>query len=372
MKSRAGSPSERWEQAFIARLGDGWRAVCRGPDRGVDFVSTDGRHAIAAKHSAHGARDLQTSLTRLALYLDEHADAHRATFVVFLPRMSAARARHEWEMASAVLRKDLSRRLALVALAHNGDVLIPDDPEARNVAAHVPRTIDLVPSSSPARSTLRWSSKSYEIWKVLLGAWLRREGPLPLHEIQRRSGASYPSVSILLERLQSLGELERTSNRSAVFTGFPRRTLNEVQALGDGLRETRRFIDRSGRRPEAGALIHRISTKAGGTALGGVAAARYYMPAFNLNGNPRADVTVAAGDDLSWVRLVDPALAIAEGSEIPAALVVHRLRRPVPDFMRAPRGMVFADPAEVLLDLYELRLIEQADELVDAIRGRAP
>jgi hypothetical protein len=176
---------------------------------------------------------------------------------------------------------------------------------------------------------------------------------------------------MLLDRLQSLDELERTSNRSATLTALPRRSLAEVLALGDGLRETHRFVDRSGRSPDARDLVRRIMAKSREAALGGVEAARYYMPDFNLNGHPRIDVTVGADPDFSWVKTVDPALAeMPPTSGASARLVVHRLRRPESNFTRTPGG-AFADPAEVLLDLHELRLTEQADEFVNAVRERA-
>jgi hypothetical protein len=50
-------------------------------------------------------------------------------------------------------------------------------------------------------------------------------------------------------------------------------------------------------------------------------------------------------------------------------LVVHRLRRRDPRFEHADSGALFADPAEVLLDLHELRLVDQADEFVRAMRA---
>ena len=365
---------DRWERALAEQLGGGWVAS-RSPQRdyGADLVSADGKHAITTKHSIGGARDLHASLTQLAVYVREHPEVHRATFVVRLPRMSAERALHEWQQVNSVLRPDLCRRLALVAVAPDGDVVVPDDTETRSIAAHVHRLLDgVTPVHAHAGGAWRWSRKSYEVWKVLLGAWLRREAPLPLHEIQRRSGASYPSVSILLDRLESFDELERTSNRSATLTALPRRSLGEVVALGDGLRETHHFVDRTGRSPDARDLVRRITAKARDTALGGVEAARYYMPNFNLNGHPRIDVTVGAEADLSWVKMVDPALAeTPPSSGASAPLVVHRLRRPEANFTRTPKGATFADPAEVLLDLHDLRLTEQADEFVHAVREGA-
>ncbi|MEO8846032.1 MAG: hypothetical protein ABI591_09230, partial [Kofleriaceae bacterium] len=334
-------------------------------------MNTDGQSVIATKHSIHGMRDFHASLTQLAVYVREHPEVRRGTFVARLPRMSAERVRQEWGKLKAVLRPELSRRLALVAVAPGDDVMLPDDAGTRNIAELVHRMLEGNTSErAQRRGASRWSRKSYEVWKVLLGAWLRREAALPLHEIQRRSGASYPTVSMLLDRLERIDELTRTSNRSAALTALPRRSLAEVLALGDGLRETHHFTDGSGRSPDAHDLARRIKAKGRDVAFGGVEAARYYTPDFNLNGLPRIDVTVGADADLSWVKSTDPALVeTPQTSGGSALLVVHRLLRPEPAFIRAT-GATFADPAEVLLDLHELRLTEQADEFVQGVREK--
>lgn len=376
MPGRSEPTALAWESALRAELARQLPVHSGGRDEGVDIRSRDGAWAVELKASVHGARDLQAALTQLAIYVDGHPHVRRATLVARFPRMTAERVLAEWMRAQAVLRPAVAERLALVALAPDGDSVVPrDDPEASRILAIARHTFDATaPKASTRASAPRWSRKTYEVWKVLLDAWLRREPPLPLHEIERRSGASYPSVSDLLGRLEASGELERTSSRSATLTGPPRRSLAEVLALGDGLRETHRFVDRSGRAPDARDLVRRFVAKSGAdAALGGVEAARHYMPSFNLNGLPRVDVTVTARDDLGWVRKLDPALAEGPPSSSTGspALVVHRLRRPIARFDAAQSaGVSFADPAEVLLDLHELRLAEQAEELVRALRER--
>ncbi len=71
----------------------------------------------------------------------------------------------------------------------------------------------------------------------------------------------------------------------------------------------------------------------------------------------------------------DPALVeapLSAGGPSPA-LVVHKLRRPEPRFVRSRQKQhVFADPADVLLDLHELRLIEQADDFISTMLGGGP
>jgi hypothetical protein len=72
------------------------------------------------------------------------------------------------------------------------------------------------------------------------------------------------------------------------------------------------------------------------------------------------------------VERLDPALERSSSAEN-AVLVIHPLLRPHDLFERAPRrDLPFADPAETLLDLHELRLHEQADAFVRALRKEAP
>lgn len=356
-----------WEAALCTALGRGWSLQTMA-DSGVDIVRADGTWAIEIKSSVLGARDLHAALMALAFYVDRHPAVEHATVVARFPRMSGERALEEWRRVHAVMRPGIARRLSLVALAADQDFAVPsNNPAVTRLVALARQTFSATsPEEAPRTAATRWSHKSFEVWKVLLDAWLRREPPLPLHELQKRSGASHPSVSAVLTRLEENGELQRTSSRSAMLRDLPRSSLAEVLALGDSLRETRRYVDRSGRAPNARDLVRRfIAKESREAALGGVEAARHYMSSFDLNGLPRVDVTVTAQDDLAWVKKVDPALAEAPSGSSPV-LVVHRMRRPE-RFDRTASGS-FADPAEVLLDLHELRLVDQANEFVSALR----
>lgn len=355
-----------WEQLLSERLG--WPRA-RASDHGVDLVRPDRQHVIEMKYSLQGARDLHAAVMQLGLYLKHTPEVVRGTLVVRVQRMSSARVLSEWKHATTILKPEVTRRLALIAIATDGVVIWPDDTETRQISAHV-REIEA--SSSETRSERtgpRWSPKSFEVWKILFRAWLRHEASLSLQEIQQRSATSYPTVSDVLDRLEQIGELQRASNRSATLTGPPRRSLEQIVALGDTVRETHRFVDRSGRPPHARDLIRRIRAKAPEVALGGVEGARHYMPDFDLNGYPRVDVTMPEGVELAWVKTVDPALAAAPPSDSSSVrLVVHRLRRTETAFVRTREG-TFADPVEIVLDLHELRLADQASEFVTTVRG---
>ncbi len=345
----------------------------------LDMISRDRSWGIEVKGSVQGARDLHAALIQLAMYAAATPAVRRGALVAHAARMTRERALEEWHRAQALMRPEVAARLVVIVLTPTGDATSsPGDPTVERFALAARRAFDAAagaPSRSKPRPRASWSPKVYEVWKVLLGAWLRRESPLPLHELQRRSGASYPTVSSLLNRLEASGELERTSSRGAGMSGMPRRSLSEVLALSGSLRQTHGFFDRTGRAADPVAVVRRIVSKVGDhAAIGGVEGARHYMPSFNLNGLPRVDVTLAPGTDLRrWVASVDPALAPTSQTDPSAktALVVHVLGRPEAHFDRsAVTGVAFADPAEVLLDLHEMRLAEQADELVRALRER--
>ena len=76
--------------------------------------------------------------------------------------------------------------------------------------------------------------------------------------------------------------------------------------------------------------------------------------------------------DLSFIKLLDPALKESKADERPAHVVVHALQRAQPLFRLDDSDQLpLADPTEVLLDLGELRLNRQADELIENLRDAA-
>ncbi len=365
--------ARRLEHAF-ARAIEGVFEHSSQPD--YDFYSVDRSEGVEFKGALSGLRDLHAAVLKLALLLSERGALERATLVARVGRLSAARIRAEWGRTQAALRPDVARRLALVAIASDGLVLDPDDDEVRWLAARAQDVFSARGAGAPRAlpAEMRWTSKSFDVWAVLFDAWLRAEAPLAIQDIAARSGASHPTVAAALERLVARGELLRTSDRRAGLIALPRRSLNEIMAIADSHRGTVRLADATGQRPDLDALLRRIQSKAPpDTAIGGVVAARHYDPRFDLHGTPRIDVTTHERDDLAWLRRVDPALRPVPVSQSSPVLVVHRTRRGDPSFETDARsGLTLASPAETVLDLYDLRLTDQADQLVRAIRkGRA-
>ena len=363
------------EAAFASAIVPRYVHARRGHDHDYDFLSLDGRQAIELKFALHGVRDLNAVAVQLALALATQPELERLILVAYVGRISVGRVETEWTRVLAALRPELAARLALVALGVEGDVSVPrGDAELewlvqRARALRVPHPPQRPHDTTPAP----WTEKTFDVWTVLLEAWLRREPPLPIGEIETRSQCSYPTVAATVQQLESRGELSRTSSRRAGFTSLPRGSLGEILVMADHLRGTQRYVDGSGQRPDPEGLVRRIRAKAPtAVAIGGVVAARHYVPDFDLNGLPRIDVTTQARNSGSgWVSGLDPALRLATPQERSPVLVVHHTRRAAP-FYDADRRVTGAlvGPAETLLDLYDLRLTEQADDFARSLRGK--
>lgn len=362
------------EAAFASAIVPRYALARGGHDQGYDFLSPDGRQAIQLKFALHGVRDLDAAAVQLALSLATHPEFERLILVAYVGRISVGRVETEWTRVLAALRPELAARLALVALGVEGVASVPrDDAELEWLAQRARALGDPHPQQRPHdAASAPWTEKAFDVWMVLLEAWLQREPPLPIGEIETRSLCSYPTVAGTVQQLESRGELSRTSSRRAGFTSLPRGSLGEILVMADHLRGTLRYVDGSGHRPDPEGLLRRIRAKAPtAAAIGGVVAARHYVPDFDLNGLPRIDVTTQARSGSGWVSGLDPALRLATPQERSPVLVVHHTRRAAPFDATDPRGTgTLASPAETLLDLYDLRLTEQADDFARSLRRK--
>ncbi len=370
-----GEAAPRWRQAeatFGEILRRDFGPVEHEAASGYDFRTADGRLIIEFKLSILGARELHEALLKLVFVLNERPEIAHAVLVAGYPRMSREAVLYEWERLYKAFEPSVARRLGLVAVATTGDLALPQEPPQHQLLAAAQEVFHQESPASKVRPvTRKWSAKTFEVWKVLLEAWLRGEGPLSIEEIAKRSGCSRPPVNAVFELLQSKKELARGKKRSGGLSRMPRESLREVLVLANDLRRTSRFVDATGRRPDPESLARRINDKRpSGVAFGGVIAARQYQPEFDLNGLPRVDLTVHGDHSLDWLSTVDPALTEVTSDENAPVLVVHRLSRPTARFDDALGMQPVADPAETLLDLYDLRLVEQAEEFIRSLRAK--
>jgi hypothetical protein len=297
----------------------------------------------------------------------------RAVLVVMIPRMGKERILDEFRRIYLVLNKEVTKKLVLIARTVDGWVLHPDFAEYKQLEEIVKTIIRVENDTASTRRLSGWTPPRREVWKILLDAWLRREEPLRIQEIADRAECSLPTVGETLSLLEEFGEVIRTRGRAAAFGASPRQSLDEILSTARLTRETIRYMDTSGRGADANHLLSRLQRLAPPhVAVGGVVAARVYCPDFDLNGIPRLDVCVLESDPLDWVQKLDPALRRgdeARASAAPPVLLVHPLgRRRLRSVPWALHRLPLADPAETLLDLYDLGLAEQAEALVQHLR----
>lgn len=361
------------EEAFGQLISEGYRSADSGSRSLYNFESQDGRTIIELKVSTMGARDLRANLLQLAIALHERPEVTRAILVTRLGNMSADRVKDELRRLEEILRVDLARRLRVVAVTDDRTVLLPHADQELSILERAAQ--DVLARRSSKKTSSPWTPKAFQIWLMLLDAWLRNEPPLPVGLLGSGTGCSYPTVNATLERLSEYGEVTRSSNRRAAFKKFPKRSLNEILVLADSLRPTTRYVDASGRPADTTRLVRRLLAVAPkSVALGGVTSARHYSTDFDLNGTPRIDLSVNGSGSFDWLEQVDPALRPvdpADHRDGAPILVIHSFDRKEPRFDPAPdAGLPFAGPAETLLDLYDLRLTVQAEEFVRAMRGK--
>lgn len=332
-----------------------------------DFVNAEGTVLIEVKTGQGGVRDLRAAAVELALFARDRPNA-RAVLLVLGARMSAAGLAAEWERlrgGMGVFAPDISRRLGLVALLEEDVVVEPNDPFLHQLAKRA--------AMAGASPRSRQIDRSFEVMRVLLSRWLLNQGPIAIGELQRQTGLSHPTVS---KGLAALGAaVERRSDRSVSLRVLPREVWSQLLALVPKVRQTVAFVDESGRGGDPQGLLRRLERlRPPGVAVAGVVAARHWHPALDLHGLPRLDLSVHAPRgvlDTDFVARLDPALVPAPIGA-PPVLVLHGVPRADPLFVVADADRPpWADPVEVLLDLHELRLLEQADALIRHLRRPA-
>jgi hypothetical protein len=335
--------------------------------RAVDFASEDGSFVIEILERPRAAvRDLRAVFVRVAAVAAKEPRIERACVVLTVDRLTPRRIQEEWGDLMSVLRPEVARRLGLVAIGEDLRLCLPDEDAKLVEIAEIGRR--LLDASTPPR--LPRLAKSLEVLKVLLVRWLLGHGPIARGELGEQAGCTYPTVAKAVERFAR--DIREHSNRSVEFEGFPRDAWSELLALSPTHRARLAYVDRTGRRPDPEALLRRLQKlKPAGVALGGVAAAHHWDPHFDLRGLPRLDLSLAADDglDLGFLQRLDPGLGPLESDGTPV-LVVHPIQRPATLFAPGDR-LPIADPVETLLDLSELRLIDQSDALIERLEQRA-
>ncbi|MCE9637809.1 MAG: hypothetical protein K8T90_19075 [Planctomycetes bacterium] len=339
-------------------------------DAAAGHHRADGRWSdvlVEVKPGVHGFRNLHAALLQLAVYVGEHP-AVRGLLVLVEPRIAEARLREEVASVTRVLREDVRDRVSL-AVARDGRIDgIPD-----RLGDEFRAWLDELVRRETGRTGLRLKRADAfsVVLQLLVNRWLEGAGPVTTAWLMSATGFSYPTVARALGRLS--GVVQRGSDRSVELSRFPRDEWARFVAGAAEFRSTVCFVDASGQARSADALFDRVRRlRRQDIAVGGIIGARHHHPGLDLVGSPRLDLSVHRPDDrldVAFVQQLDPALqpqAHAQPGESrrPAALAVHCVRRSESLFTRDSDGVAWADPVECLLDLYEARLDQQAEDFV--------
>jgi hypothetical protein len=318
----------------------------------------------------HAVRGLRVGLIDLAGRLTEMDADATAVLVLADPLITDQRLDDEWRLTERILRPELLQRMTVV-VSRGGKLRgYPRDPDPAT-QLRVERALKTGPDSAGLR--LPRTDTYPEILKVLVARHLTGGGPMTADRLAQTVGCNYRTVARTLDRLRpSLGA---RSDRKIELREFPREEWAGLVALGDRARTTIRFVDTSGQPRSPQSLVTRLE-KMGShdVAVGGVLGAAHYGPKIEFAGSARLDLSVhcpASSLALAFVGRLDPALARSNDPALPAALVLHVVRRRESLFEAdTSGGLRSADPAECLLDLHEARLETQARNLFDALEAR--
>lgn len=328
----------------------------------VLFAAPNHDLIVAVKHGQGGLRDVHDAVLRLASRA-RSVVPKRAILLIDGVRISADGLRTGWDNVRAVLASDIADSMCLVALLDDEVVILPAEDEFLH------RLGDAARAALRSRPRKQRTDRSFEVMRVLLSRWLRGEGAIAIGELQRQTGLSHPTVKKSLDALgPSAG---RRRDRSVSLATFPTAAWARLLANAPAIRQTMALVDGSGRGTSATALLERLRRRAPpGVALGGVPAARHWDADLDLEGLPRVDLSVHVPEgeiDPAIIEQIDPALVPAPDGT-PPLLVLHAVPRAESAFVTRPGDLLIADPVEALLDLHELRLIDQAEQLVRAMR----
>lgn len=324
-----------------------------------------GGTVFEVKRHLRDARALRDALIK-GLQLVRDRDWERYVLILDQPNMTESRIRAEKELLDEIVQSDLARRI-FVVMKYGDQVFELEQPlpqrELEAAREVIENELQFVENGRKRRH-----GANFDILRVLMLRWFRREGPITSKELGALTGVSYPTISTALDQFEP--NLKRTSDRSVSLQSLPRNAWMEFVAKSTTIRATRFYADRSGRPRPTATLLEKLKNFGNDDiAVGGVLGARHYVPQLDLVGTPRLDVTIHRDQTnesiAKWVRRLDPGLVPAEPGES-VYLAVHTLSMPRTYFTTGA-GMLWADEVDCLLDLHEARLEQQALEFLDSL-----
>ncbi|MFN0076419.1 MAG: hypothetical protein ACKVY0_08090 [Prosthecobacter sp.] len=323
---------------------------------------------VEVKFGVDGIRAIRSSVMQVAFPMS--ADPALRGYVVLADSAIAKnRVRDEWTRISAVLRPEVSQRLAICMMQNHELTSIPAD-----IDSDTWQMLTGVVEAERGRAGGSRTDYAFVILKLLIQRWLTTDEPVTADWLARTAGCHYPAVA---RALQSLGGLiERSSDRRVRLRWFPEEEFMRMIANSSRARSTMRFRDESAQPRSIEAHLRRLEKLAPpGLALGGVLGARHYFPALDLVGSPRLDLSLhSPGKHLNvdFIQQLDPALKLVTDPLLPATVVVHAVSHAESLFTSREGGLAWADPVECLLDLHEGRLEMQARQFLAHLHSLRP
>ena len=321
--------------------------------------------------SGPGLRDMQGKLMNLAVLLDHEPPDVQALCTIASAKVTQERLQNELAQMRQVIRPDLAMRLHVARSDKSGEnvLLEPSLPAAlKDVVTKAVRRAANARRRSPGGTQL-------DVFAYLIRSWLADKGPILVKDIQEAVGASHPTVAAVLEQLKKQGVLHRLSDRSVELKGFPRDEWPRWLLATSQARKIARYVDpsRHARGPHEMAARLPKATKQH-VAISGVVGALQHFPDLDITSAPRLDLCIATEpgrEDLAFVRKLDAGLVRDDDAPYPV-LAVHMLPlRSDKQFVEID-GSFFADPLECLVALYDMKLYEPANEMLeDLIRRQA-
>lgn len=343
-------------------------------DRRAEISHPDGVPIqIEVRHGLQAVRDLRSLLLELAARIHA-ASTTRLILLLEDSRISRERLAEEVAAARRVLAPEVSNRLA-VAVVEGGHIdSLATGGEFGWFEPELVARLQGLNQTRPIPDTRPHSH--FAITKILVGRWLRRLEPISRAELAAAAGYSIPTIAKSVSGLSGYlvpGRADRVG-----LAEFPDKAWADLVSRTDEARKTTYLGDVSGQPRTWSYLQSRISEALGDrVAVGGVLAARFWDPRFDLSGMPRLDISTRSAHGempIDEILRVDPGLVPVDRGSSAIRIAVHGVFEH--DWSVAwddQRHISVVNPVECLLDLLEMRLESQAEALIERLRrGERP
>lgn len=321
---------------------------------------------VEAKAQVTSARALRDALAQLASYLAT-VPGKQGYLLLVDPRITSGRADEERSRLARALRPEIAKRVHILVCS-NGQFEEPPSLQTKDLEA---LASCIGPPKDKAHALPR-PDKQSEVFRVILHQWIAGKGPITSNWLAETVGCNYRTVVAAIEKLGDA--IQRLSDRRIKLKYFPLDALMDFLAIAPASRAPMSYVDRSGQPRSPESLVRRLrQLERSDIAVGGVLGAKYHYGDLDIVGAPRLDLCIHAPGksvDLSFVHRLDPGLQPNPDTREPGQVALHFVRRDNPLFYHEGKHILWADPVECLLDLYEARLKVQASAFATFLKNR--